>query len=225
MPAVRTPTNFSAAPLVTLATAFAIGVLGGNFLAIDLYLLVVGAVLTCAIAIAFRGSSIGVTAVVLGFVAAGSLSLIAERQSISPDRIRSIYDTGRVASAIPVEIEGVLSTFPEAAFEGSFLTLSTTQLSVRGEQIRTSGRVRVFVPTTEAESGIARLIYRSSVRVACHLQREDEYQNPGVTPRREILDRQGIDATCSVKSALLVEHLADERVFIPLAFIYRSRAD
>jgi len=225
MPALRTPTNFSGAPLVFLATAFALGVLAGNFLAIDLYVLVVAAVLACAIAIAFRGISIGVTAVVLGFVAAGSLSLIAERQSVSPDRIRSIYDGGRVESASPVEIEGVLSTFPEAAFEGSFLTLSTTRLSVRGEHIDTSGRVRVFVPRTEAESGIARLVYGSSVRVACHLQREDEYRNPGVTPRREILDRQGIDATCSVKSAMLVEHIADESVFIPLAFIYRSRAD
>jgi len=225
MPALRTPINFSGAPLVILATAFAIGVLAANFLAIDLYLPVVAVVLACAIAMAFRASSIGVTAVVLGFVAAGMLSISAERQSISPDRIRSLYDGGRVESATPVEIEGVLSTFPESAVEGSFLTLSTTRLSVRGEYIDTSGRVRVFVPRTEAESGIVRLIYGSRVRVACHLQREDEYRNPGVPPRREILDRQGIDATCSVKSAFLVEHIADESVFIPLALIYSSRAD
>lgn len=43
-------------------------------------------------------------------------------------------------------------------------------------------------------------------------------------PRREMLDRLGIDASGSVKSRFLIEHIADESVFLPLAWVYDQRA-
>ncbi|HSI88499.1 MAG TPA: ComEC/Rec2 family competence protein, partial [Pyrinomonadaceae bacterium] len=43
------------------------------------------------------------------------------------------------------------------------------------------------------------------VRTICRLMREDAYLNPGVTLRRELMDRMGMDATCSIKSPLLIE--------------------
>ena len=56
------------------------------------------------------------------------------------------------------------------------------------------------------------------------LEREDEYLNPGVIRGPEMLDQLGIDARGSIKSPLLIEHIADESVFLPLAWVYDRRA-
>ncbi len=56
------------------------------------------------------------------------------------------------------------------------------------------------------------------------MEREEQYQNPGVISRIELLDRMGIDASCSIKSPLLIEHIADESVFVPMAWVYDQRA-
>ena len=76
---------------------------------------------------------------------------------------------------------------------------------------------------SDLRSQIPNLKYGSRIRVACTLEREDEYLNPGVQTKRELLDRLDIDATCPVKSPLLIEHIADESVFVPLAWVYDQR--
>lgn len=78
--------------------------------------------------------------------------------------------------------------------------------------------------STDLRSEISDLKYGSRLRVFCKLNRDDEYLNPGVIPKREVLDRLGLDATGTVKSRLLVQKLADESVFIPLARVYDQRA-
>ena len=51
------------------------------------------------------------------------------------------------------------------------------------------------------------LNYGSRIRVACNLQRENNFLNPGVISQKEILDQKDIDATGIIKSPLLVEKL------------------
>ncbi|MFZ1699888.1 MAG: ComEC/Rec2 family competence protein [Pyrinomonadaceae bacterium] len=99
--------------------------------------------------------------------------------------------------------------------------------------------LRSEIPDTEADlvstavpnadisilnSRLSPLKHGSRIRVACRLEREDEFLNPGVLTRREMLDQMGIDATCSLKSSLLIEHLGEEGVFLPLAWVYDQRA-
>ena len=42
-------------------------------------------------------------------------------------------------------------------------------------------------------------------------------------PKKEMLDRLGVDATGSIKSQMLAEKIADESVFLPLAWVYDQR--
>ncbi len=55
------------------------------------------------------------------------------------------------------------------------------------------------------------------------LERADSFRNPGVSSFTEYLDREGYDATGMVKSPLLIERLKNERVFLPLAWLYDWR--
>src|SRR5215210_7981367 len=52
------------------------------------------------------------------------------------------------------------------------------------------------------------------------LDREDDFRNPGVSQFTEYLERKGYDATGTIKSPLLLERMDDERVFLPLAWVY-----
>src|SRR5439155_10919338 len=68
------------------------------------------------------------------------------------------------------------------------------------------------------------LRHGARVRVMTTLDREENFRNPGVLPFTEYLERKGYDATGVIKSPLLVERLDDERVFLPLAWLYEWRA-
>jgi competence protein ComEC len=67
------------------------------------------------------------------------------------------------------------------------------------------------------------LRHGARVRVMTMLDREDQFRNPGVMPFTEYLEREGYEATGVVKSPLLIERLDDDRVFLPLAWIYECR--
>jgi len=221
--------SFSRSPMLWLSGSFAVGILAGSAVEYGLVGLSVLALAAGLAGFVLRKYSAATYLVLVAFAAAGALSMAVEKHSVSPDRIRVLYDTGVIRSGEAVEMEGVLTTRPEPAPQGSFLTLRSEGLVHRGVQREVSGNVRIFVPTSDTQSPdskfeISDLKYGSRLRVACRLKREDQYLNPGVTPRREILDRLGIDATASVKSALLIEHIADESVFVPLAWVYDQRA-
>ncbi|HMJ24416.1 MAG TPA: ComEC/Rec2 family competence protein, partial [Pyrinomonadaceae bacterium] len=55
------------------------------------------------------------------------------------------------------------------------------------------------------------------------LNRDENFRNPGVLPLTEYLEREGFDATGVIKSPMLIERLDDERVFLPLAWLYQWR--
>ncbi len=237
--------TFSRQPLLWLAVWFAFGILTARFVVVDGLMTVVLAVAAIIVAMVLRGRELATVFIAIAFVATGFLSLQAERQIVRSDRLSVLYDNGTFQSGTPVEVEGVLLGRPEAIVEGEILTLRAEKLRYRGGEHVVSGKVRLFTRRSrESEisnlrseisnlrselsgprSEISNLEYGSRIRVACVLEREDEFLNPGVITRREMLDRMGIDASASVKSSLLIEHIADESVFLPLAWVYDRRAN
>lgn len=223
-------TSFNRNPVFWLAVCFALGVLLAKFVAVEFSIEPAAVFVLAAFAFAFRKKAIATILISLAFLTAGA-GVFQSEQKISSSlyRIKALYDSGVIASGAPVEIEGVMTGAPEAAFDGAFLTLRSKSLRYKNDERKVAGNVRIFVPETQIKipdpkSAIQNLKYGSRIRVACPLKREDEFLNPGVLPRRELLDRQETDATCAIKSPLLIEHLADESVFLPLAWVYDGRA-
>lgn len=216
-------------PLLWLSASFACGIAVGNFLDLRLEVLLAACLIFAACAAATINKRSAPLFLVLAFLAAGAFCLESQQQSISLNRIKRIYDDGRIVSGEPVEIEGVLVSKPEPAHEGVFLTLDARTIRHRSSALTVSGRVRLFASITESsvagEYEQLALGHGSRIRVACSLVREERYLNPGVMSRIEILDQQGIDATGIIKSPLLVEKRGDETVFLPLAWVYERRQD
>ena len=219
--------TFDRYPMLWLAVCFAAGILIANSVSIDLKISLAISAVFAVIAFLLNKHSIATLFVAVSFVSAGVLVFQCElKRNTADDRLRVLFDNGVVGSGSPVEVEGVLLGRPEPSVDGEFLTLRAETLRYRGDERHVSGNVRLFVPVAADGSELPKsdLKYGSRIRIACILEREDEYLNPGVQPKREILDRLGIDATGSVKSRLLIEHIADESVFRPLAWVYDQRA-
>ena len=216
-------TRYSLTPLLWLASAFAAGIFTAHLTEIPL---LPTAVMSCTcgiLACSFRKYSAATFLIIVAFAAAGAAVYTSEKQSVRPDRIKALYDSGRIPSGEPVEIEGVLTGSPEPAAEGGFLTINVERLKHKAANRLATGKVRLFVPASDLAEPPS-LKHGSRVVVNCVLEREDEYLIPGVIRRPELLDQLGIDASGSVKSSLLIEHIADESVFLPLAWIYEQRA-
>ncbi len=218
-------TTFNRQPMMLLAGCFAIGILIADLVSLDINVLCGVAVLSAALAFLLKKNVTATFLIAAAFISAGAISFQSEvKRNNADDRVRTLYDNGTFLSGSPVEIEGVLLGRPEQSVDGEFLTLRAESIRYRGNDRKVSGNVRLFVQNGKDGSDISNLKYGSRIRVACALEREDAYLNPGVQPKREVLDRQAIDATASVKSQLLIEHIADESVFLPLAWVYDQRA-
>jgi competence protein ComEC len=220
---VASTSSFSLHPTLWIAIAFSAGIGTASVIDIPLQNLIGLSVAFAVVALLFRTRLAATFLILAAFAAAGMMTCTAERKGVQPDRIKLLYDTGEIISGDPVEIEGVLTTAPELSADGHFLTLRTQRLRGRNTDRQVSGRVRLFVPVTPA-ADLPILNYGSHIIVRCILEREDEYLNPGVLRRPDYLDQIDIDATGSVKSPLLIEHLADESVFLPLKWVYNQRA-
>lgn len=220
MPTDRQVPDFASFPLLWLAAALASGILAAKLFEVSIWFSIPAAILFGVIAAAIRDKGVATILILAAFILAGAALLGIERSSITPDRVRSLYDSGVVVSGDPVDIEGVVYT-NEPTVDGEVLTLRTERLRYRGGRSNVSGNVRLYLAQVIAPTGLR---YGSRIRAACELEREDQFLDPGVVPKREILDRLGIDATCSLKSPLLIEHIADESVFLPLAWVYDQRA-
>lgn len=215
--------------MLTLAVCFAVGILIAKFIAVEFSITLMAICVLALLSLVFRKNAFATLFVSLAFMTAGFATFQSEQRSnIAPNHIRILYDSGEIRSNTPVEIEGVLAAAPEAAFQGAFLNLRSESLHYKNESRHVTGNIRIFVPVSDVSpftSHFSLLKFGSRVRVACALEREDEFRNPGVLSKLELLDRMNIDATCSVKSPLLIEHLADESVFVPLAWVYNARAN
>ncbi len=230
MPEAEPHKNFSRYPMMWLAAAFAVGIVAASVTGIGLLPCVAVLLASAVIAFLARGKPHAAACVLIAFSCAGAVSSSLEKDYLSADRVKVLYDSGAIRSGEPVELEGVLANGPEPTVEGRFLNLKADKITYHGNEFRATGNVRLFLPEKPAasdEGGLTTempdLRYGSRLRIACKLSREDEFLNPGVIPKRELLDRLGVDATGSIKSPLMVEKLADESVFIPLAWVYERR--
>jgi competence protein ComEC len=221
--------RFTLDPLLWLAISFAIGIVTAYLWELPLGFLI-GVAMGFAVAGVLRREYPAASFLMFAaFIAIGAGCYIVELSSVSADRVSRMYDDGRLTSGDPLEIEGTVVGMPEAAPDGYFITLTAEKIFAQHSDQHVSGRLRLFAPvqTIEAEADYSALDLRhgTRLRVACDPEREERYLNPGVTPRKKLLDRQGIDVTATLKSPLLIEKLGRDSVFLPLAFVYERRAN
>lgn len=219
--------KFSMFPLLWAAIAFGFGIVVAELTDSDWRIWIgIAIAFGMAASIGRKGRSANYVALASVFFAGAGVYQF-QVANIADDRIRRIYDEGRTASGSPVEVEGRLIGLPEPAFDGAFLELAVERLTARKETHAASGVVRMFVPLAEPEqqAELAILDLRSGVtiRTACELLREDQYLNPGVMQRRQLLDQQEIDATCTVKSPLLIEVIERPSWPSPIDLVYEQR--
>jgi competence protein ComEC len=217
-------------PLAILAASFALGVLAARFTSLTFNLALASSAvcsLSAAYSFARRWTLYASLMFILAFFCTGATLTILEKESVTADRLRWLYDDGEIKSGEPVEVTGVMESAPEAAPNGFYLTLRAEQLRFKNEERTVSGRVLLFAPVREravqAEYEALELRYGARLRVMTALQRTDNFRNPGVSSFTEYLERRSLDATATLKSPLLLERLDDERVFLPLAWLYEWR--
>lgn len=217
--------NFSLYPMLWIATSFA----GGIALAAGTGkgIWIAATVVVAVTALSLVRPGIAGAAIPVIFVPLGIACYLIDAGSVADDRIKKIYDTASIASGEPVEIEGVVRGHPEPAYGGYFLRMRVERLTFRSDLRSVSGDVRLFATVDDGESAAEYaaldLRYGSRVKVAIRLEREERFRNPGVASRIDLLDQQGIDATGTLKSLLLIEKLGEDPVFRPLSLAYDAR--
>ncbi len=221
--------DLSLYPLLFLAVSFSLGILTANLFALDWKIFLIACLLFAFLTIIFLKRKISVVFLAFAFFALGAFCFQSKYQNIAENRLKKLYDENKIASGDPLEIEGVLLSKPELAAGGFFLELNAEQAIYKGETINVSGKIRLFANVTSeqiaAEYEALNLGYGSRIRVASRPEREDEFLNPGVVSKKEILDQKEIDATANIKSPLLIEKLGEEKTFAPFAWIYERRQD
>ncbi len=221
---------FAAHPLAQLATAFALGVLGAHFFAIPLSLVVSVAAVTTLLACAalFKGKErFALMFVIFSVVFLGSLLASMEKSKVPANQLKRLLAEGTIGVGEPLELTGVLARDPELAPERSYIFLRVEIIRLKAVDREASGEVMLLVPISEKsieeEFDRLDLHYGARIRVMTTLERADSFRNPGVSSFTEYLDRKGYDATGFVKSPLLIERLENERVLLPLAWLYEWR--
>ncbi len=217
-------------PLAQLAASLAFGVFAGSFVRLNLAVLALAGVVCGLLTAIFllkqkrQGATVLCT---LGFLLLGATLAIVEKRTVRRGGIKELFHAKTIQSDEPMELTGVLTREPEAARDRKHLTLRVDKIALGTRDIETSGLVTLMVPlspaSSEALDGL-QLAYGTRVRVMTSLEREDEFRNPGVSSFTEYLDREGYDATALVKSPLLIERLGDDKVFLPLALLFKLRS-
>ncbi len=225
--------RFSPCPLLVLAAALSAGILLGHYTLQSKSLLVLSLAGGAGVALllialwskgCLRSASIFT---VVAFFSTGMILSMIEYGPIAPNRISRLYDEGLFTYGEPVEITGVVQGQPEPAPDSFYLTIRVERISLRGSERDARGTVILLAHVHEAqvrkEYGALDLRHGARVRVVTTLDRDENFRNPGVLPLTEYLDRRGYDATGVVKSPLLIERLDEDRVFLPLAWVYEWR--
>jgi competence protein ComEC len=225
MPNSPNTKNFDPHAMLLLAVYFACGVVFGHAGWLGLTGAAIAAIVLLVSSVIKRSAAGAIIPLI--FVPLGTVCYEIETLGVTADRVKRIYAENRIASYEPVEIEGVLVGPPEPSYGGSFLTVRVDRLTYKDGGQPVQGRVRLFASTEddvrEAELLELDLSYGSRIRVACRLERDERFLNPGVASRPEMLDQQGIDAVATIKSPLLIQKLGEESVFRPLAWAYEER--
>jgi competence protein ComEC len=221
---------FAAHPLAQLATAFALGILSAH-LALPLSLFVSLATLTTILALTTllqrRSMKTATLLVTVATLFLGSSLAAIDKNKMPANQLKRLLAEGTILVSEPVELTGTLERNPEVAPERLYLFLRVERLRFNQTERDVSGEVLLLAPvsseSTQQEFDQLDLRYGARIRVITMLERADTFRNPGVSSFTEYLDRKGYDATGFVKSPLLVERLENERVFLPLAWLYEWR--
>ncbi|HEY1402815.1 MAG TPA: ComEC/Rec2 family competence protein, partial [Pyrinomonadaceae bacterium] len=218
--------SFNPHPLALLAASFAAGILIARLVSPPLFISLPTSIFTTLLAlVAFRRRrpAFATMSLLLAFASAGAACAGVERRGVGGERVRRLYEAGRVASGDPVEITGVVERAPEFAPDGFYLALGVERLRARAVDHAATGAVELFAPVRDAvaRGGYEDLELRrgARVRVLVALERAEEFRNPGGSSLTEFLERRGMDARGTIKSPLLVERLDDERVALPLVWL------
>ena len=222
--------RFTQHPLAQLAIAFIAGILTASWfapsLALSLSPLALFSVVTLLALLRNRLVLAALSLLLAMFLAGASLAVL-EKTGSTAGRVKRLIADGVFGSNDPVELAGVLDGPPEYARDRVYLPLRIETVSFKGNDLRASGTVALVAsfqtPEIEREYLDLDLHYGARIRVMTTLDRSDKYRNPGVSTLTEYLDRKGYDATGFVKSPLLIERLEDQRVFLPLAWLYDWR--
>jgi competence protein ComEC len=221
---------FSAHPLVLLATAFALGILGTLVFMMPIWLLVIIGALTTllsAAAVLKRMKNLAILFVTLAACSLGSTLAEIERSNLPATQLRRLLNEETIGIGEPVELTGILEQDPEVAPERLYLFLRVQKIRFKETEREASGEVVLFAPVSgesiQREFDQLDLRYGARVRVMTTLERADTFRNPGVSSFTEYLDRKGYEATGFVKSPLLIERLENGRVFLPFAWLYEWR--
>ena len=222
--------SFAAYPMALLATAFSLGIPGTLWVSVPVTLLMSGLALTTLLAFGFLlKGKLGVATVFVLFAALGAGASFAslERNTVPANQLSRLLNDGTVSVGEPVEVTGVLERDPEIAPERLYLLLRVQRVRFKQTEQAVTGEVVLLAPVSgkpiQSEFDQLDLRYGARLRVMTVLERADSFRNPGVSSFPEYLDRQGYDATGFVKSPLLIERLENERVFLPLAWLYEWR--
>lgn len=200
-------------PLFWTAAAFASGIALANYGLIGGYAAVGFSLVFSGLSVLlsrYRHSGI---LLLIAAVAAGALVFYEEQLSITDDRIRTIYDNEKLTSADIVTVFGKINSGPEPAYQGAVIEIDVSRLVKSGKEIKARGRVRFFInaDSDDAQNDLKSLGLKTGSVIATMtvLDRDERFRDPGVRSRREMLDMQGIDATATIKSPLLIEKIAD----------------
>lgn len=227
MPKISAQTRFAPNPLAPLAISFAVGIVAQHIAQTGLCLTACAAVITGVLAFVFRNRDSASWFASIAFFFLGGFCLAAQDASVRPDRVRVLVDTGVIRLGDPAEIVGTVVGGSESMPDGSAVLINAETIRSRGREINATGLVKLYISTDndQALSDLDVLHMRSTTRIsaACYLNREEAFQNPGVISRLELLDRQGIDATATIKSPLLIENLGNATRYSPLSWIYYQR--
>ncbi len=214
-------------PLLWLASAFATGIALAGFR--EMHFAISGGIAAaCTIAAyALKERDSASYLLLAVFLSLGAFCYQFEIAATPDHRIKRIYDEGRIASGTPVEFDGTLAGAPEPAFDGAIIRLRSESLTHTGVETTVTGNIRLFLPLSEpaqfADLHSLELSSGTRIRTACELMREDQFLNPSVTPRRRVLDQQGIDATCTIKSPLMIEVVDRPVLCSTLDLVYEQR--
>jgi competence protein ComEC len=227
---VRGRTDFSLYPLAILAVCFATGIVGARFAVPSLAVFVSGGA-ACSLLLIFayqkENKVLAPLLLAVAIFSLGGASAVIEKKNIAPDRVLKLFETGKIAAGQPVEVTGVLDRPPEYGPDGFYLALRCERLLINESEQTASGTVWMFAPARDRGSGKdyddLELRYGARIRVMVALSRVENFRNPGVPSFTDYLEHRGFDATGIIKSQLLIERLDDERVFIPLAWLYEWR--
>lgn len=169
---------------------------------------------------------IAATLVAFGFLCAGCAATSVEENSAPPNGLKKLIERKILPLGAPVEVTGVLPRDPEISYDRTYFDLNIESIRSNSTELETSGTVTLLMNRTpESLNAVADLDlrYGARVRIMTSLERADDFRNPGVSPFTEFLDRRGYDASAFVKSPVLIERLANTRVFLPLAWLYTWR--